>query len=140
MVQSYHVGQSWIYEAPKGFEESRIIIGAILTFAGHEPVICAAVTGAPMKNETGDVHPLTIPFLPFSKTAFDQTVKSYDGMKELPASFRENYKSWKTDQKGLGFINIPFKGLLRNMVDGLDEKSKQIKQTPNKAASIDRYQ
>lgn len=127
MVDNYSIGQSWIYNAPKGFEGSRIIIGAILTFAGHEPVICAAVTNAPMKNDEGGLHPLTIPFLPFSKSAFDQTVVSLDGPANLPASFNDNYKSWKTDQKGLGFINIPFKGLLRNMVDGLEQKQNEAK-------------
>ena len=137
MADSYTVGQSWIYEAPRGFEQSRIIIGAILTFASHEPVICASVTDAPMTNENGELQPLTIPFLPFSKTAFDQTVLHIDGTAVLPSSFRDNYKSWKTDQKGLGFINIPFKGLLRNMVDGLEEKSHQAKQDAGGIACIE---
>ena len=127
MADGYSVGQSWKYEAPRGFEDSRIIIGAILTFASHEPVICASVTSAPMKDENGNVQPLTIPFLPFSKTAFDQTVIDLEGTTEPPADFRDNYKSWKNDAKGLGFINIPFKGLLRDMVDGLDEKTKQAR-------------
>ena len=122
MAEGYSVGQSWIYEAPRGFEDSRIIIGAILTFASHEPVICASVTSAPMKDESGEVQPLTIPFLPFSKSAFDQTVLDLEGTKDVPAAFRENYKSWKRDAKGLGFINIPFKGLLRDMVEGLGEQ------------------
>lgn len=138
MTESYHVGQSWIYEAPKGFEGSRIIVGAILTFASHEPVICAAVTGAPMLNGQGTVQPLTIPFLPFSKSAFEQTVVRLDGTQDLPSSFNDNYKSWKTDQKGLGFINIPFKGLLRNMADGLEEKTKQASEpAPRRMACIE---
>ena len=128
MPESYCVGQAWTYEAPKGFESSRIVIGAILTFANHEPVICSAVTGAPMLDDQGNVQPLTIPFLPFSKSAFDQTVVRLDGDSELPQSFDESYESWKIDQKGLGFINIPFKGLLRNMVDDLEEKSKKASQ------------
>jgi len=136
MADNYSVGQSWIYEAPKGFECSRIIIGAILTFSSHEPVICAAVTNAPMKNDEGELHPLTIPFLPFSKSAFDQTVVRLDGPANLPSSFGENYKYWKTDQKGLGFINIPFKGLLRNMVDGLEQKQNEEKLNIKSIASI----
>jgi hypothetical protein len=125
MPENYRVGQAWTYEAPKGFESSRIIIGAILTFASHEPVICSAVTGAPMLDDMGKVQPLTIPFLPFSKSAFDQTVILPDGEGEIPTSFGDSYESWKTDAKGLGFINIPFKGLLRDMVDGLEEKSRK---------------
>ena len=91
MADKYSVGQSWTYEAPRGFEDSRIVIGAILTFASHQPVICAAVTQAPMRDENGNVQALTIPFLPFSKTAFDETVLQFDGSASLPASFRENY-------------------------------------------------
>ena len=126
MAQGYEVGQAWSYEAPNGFEHSRIIIGAILTFAHHEPVICCAVTGAPMVDKNGQMHALTIPFLPFSKTAFDQTVLVHEGEAELPEPFARNYQSWKTDQKGLGFINIPFRGLLRNMADGLAKKAGQV--------------
>ena len=137
MADAYHVGQSWTYEAPKGFEQSRIIIGAILTFAHHEPVICASVTDAPMRADSGDLQPLTIPFLPFSETAFKQTILAADGQAELPASFSANYKSWKTDQKGLGFINIPFKRLLRDMVDGLEQKSKSAQQTASGIGCIE---
>ena len=136
MADGYSVGQSWIYEAPRGFENSRIIIGAILTFASHEPVICASVTSAPMKDALGEVHPLTIPFLPFSKTAFDQTVLDLEGMKDIPLAFGENYRSWKNDEKGLGFINIPFKGLLRDMVEGLGEQQKAAQQKTGGIACI----
>ncbi|MCF6199961.1 MAG: hypothetical protein L3J67_11325 [Hyphomicrobiaceae bacterium] len=136
MADGYSVGQSWIYEAPRGFENSRIIIGAILTFASHEPVICASVTSAPMLDASGEVHPLTIPFLPFSKTAFDQTVLDLEGTKDVPEAFSENYKSWKRDAKGLGFINIPFKGLLRDMVEGLGEQQKNARQKTGDMACI----
>ncbi len=136
MADGYSVGQSWIYEAPRGFENSRIIIGAILTFASHEPVICAAVTSAPMKDQNGEVHPLTIPFLPFSKTAFDQTVLDLEGTIDVPEDFRENYKSWKRDAKGLGFINIPFKGLLRDMVEGLGDQQQNAREKTGGIACI----
>ncbi len=137
-AEEYGVGQSWIYEAPKGFDNSRIIVGAILTFSSHEPVICACVTSAPLKNSEGEVRPLTIPFLPFSKTAFDQTVMEKDGMAELPAGFMDNYKSWKTDARGLGFINIPFKDLLRNMADGLEQQQQAMQQKAGKIACIEK--
>ena len=124
MEQIYSVGQAWVYKAPKGFDESRIVVGAILTFARHDPVICAAVTQAPMLDSTGMVHPLTIPFLPFSKSAFDQTVLNIDGSLKLPKDFDSYYTCWKSDQKGLGYINTPFKSLLRNMAENLEETSR----------------
>lgn len=126
MPEKYAVGQAWTYEAPRGFENSRIVIGAILTFASHEPVICSLVTGAPMVNEGGEIEALTIPFLPFSKSAFDATVLAPDGAADVPAAFGECYGHWKTDAKGLGFINVPFKRLLRNMVDDLAEQRRQL--------------
>jgi len=128
MPDNYAVGQAWSYEAPRGFEQSRIVIGAILTFASHEPVICSAVMGAPMLNNSGEVEPLTIPFLPFSQSAFEQTVLELDGKIDVPETFRDCYKRWKTDLKGLGFINIPFKGLLKNMINDLDRQHQQTNQ------------
>lgn len=128
MPERYAVGQAWTYEAPHGFEHSRIVIGAILTFASHEPVICALVTGAPMLNATGELEPLTIPFLPFSKTAFDATVIEPAGDVEVPASFADSYRRWKTDERGLGFINVPFKRLLRNMVEDLAAERQKVAQ------------
>jgi len=139
MEQSYAVGQAWIYEAPKGFEGSRIIIGAILTFANHQPIICVAVTKAPMSDTSGCVQPLTIPFLPFSKIAFDQTVMTIDRSVQLPEDFISHYTSWKNDLKGLGFINIPFKGLLRSMNDELLKKEKQTTRSVNNITYLNNH-
>ena len=139
MEQSYVVGQAWIYEAPKGFEKSRIIIGAILTFANHQPIICAAVTKAPMSDINGMVRPLTIPFLPFSKTAFDETILTVDGSSTLPEEFNRHYTSWKNDLKGLGFIDIPFKGLLRSITDELHRSARPMTQSMNNITYINNY-
>ncbi len=119
MTDSYAVGQVWRFDAPKGFEDARLIIGAILTFAQHEPVICAAVTDAPMLDEKGKVKRMAIPFLPFSKSAFDQTVTSLEGQGEVPNFFHESYEKWKADKEGFGYLNVPFKGLLTSMVEDL---------------------
>ena len=136
MEQSYVVGQAWTYKAPRGFEKSRLIIGAILTFANHQPIICAAVTKAPMSDMNGRVQPLTIPFLPFSKIAFDQTVLNIDGSAQVPEGFKNHYTSWKNDFKGIGFINIPFKGLLRSMNDELLKKTQQRTRSINNITTI----
>ncbi|MCP4933580.1 MAG: hypothetical protein GY927_05105 [bacterium] len=139
MEQSYVVGQAWSYNAPPGFERSRIIIGAILTFASHQPIICVAVTKAPMSDTNGDVQPLTIPFLPFSKIAFDQTVMTIDRSAQLPENFSNHYTSWKNDLKGLGFINTPFKDLLRSMNDKLFEKEKQMTHAMNNITYLNNH-
>jgi hypothetical protein len=121
---SYALGQSWAYEAPRGFEKSRIVIGAILTFASFEPIICASVIGAPMLDDDGREREMLIPFLPFSRPAFARTVTSHKGKADIPAEFKTSYESWKNDEKGLCYLNVPFKGLLRQMADGLEEKQK----------------
>ena len=140
MEQSYVVGQAWSYKAPAGFERSRIIIGAILTFASHEPIICVAVTKAPMSDIEGRVQPLTIPFLPFSKNAFDQTVMTIGRSAPLPENFINHYTCWKNDLKGLGFINIPFKGLLRSINNELLEKEKQTMPSIDNITCINNFQ
>ncbi len=140
MEQSYVVGQAWTYKAPAGFEGSRIIIGAILTFANHEPIICVAVTKAPMSDMNGRVQSLTIPFLPFSKVAFDQTIKTIDHSTQLPQDFVNHYTSWKNDLKGLGFINIPFKGLLRSMNDELLKKEQRATRSIDNIICINNFQ
>ena len=73
-----------------------------------------------MLDSQGKVKRMAIPFLPFSKTAFDATVLEADqGAAKVPGFFRQSYDKWKADQKGIGYINIPFKGLLNNMVEDL---------------------
>ncbi len=136
MEQSYVVGQAWIFKAPQVFKESRLIIGAILTFTSHEPIICAAVTKAPMSDLRGRVQAITIPFLPFSKIAFDQTVLNIDGSAPLPKDFKDHYTSWKNDRKGIGFINIPFAGLLRSLNDELLKKARQTTNRVNNIVNI----
>ncbi len=36
---SLHAGQCWTYRAPSGYETSRIIIGAIVTFDGDRSIV-----------------------------------------------------------------------------------------------------
>ena len=44
MSNEYAVGQVWTWPIPEGFEDSRIIIGAVETLEDGEEVICIAAT------------------------------------------------------------------------------------------------
>jgi hypothetical protein len=41
----FRAGERWIYRPPNSFEHSRIVVGAVVTFADGQPIVCCAVTG-----------------------------------------------------------------------------------------------
>ncbi len=108
-------GQRWAYRAPAGHEDSRIVIGAIVRFDGHEPVICCSVTGAPSERPDS-TEPVTISFLPITESAFRQTVTEPDGTCELPEAFASELQGWGTDPRGLTFFTVPFEGSLDRLI------------------------
>lgn len=114
--QSFELGQSWSYRAPSGFEESRIVIGAILTFHDHEPVVCCAVNAAPRRLADGRIDRVTIPFLPMSEAALRASVTACDGLCEPPEGFADGLAMWRKDPRGLSIFTVPFEGLLDQMI------------------------
>ena len=119
MSESYALGQVWEYDAPRGLEDSRLVIGQILVFDEMEPVICCYLKDVPMLNPQGKVRKMPIPFLPFAKSAFDETITREDGVEEVADYFTDHYERWKQDQEGIGFIERPLKDLLQDLVAGL---------------------
>lgn len=109
-------GQRWTYNAPEGFEPSRIIIGAVLTFAEHEPVVCCTVTGAPQRLADGSLEAVTIPFIPITESAFRATVIERDGDSPAIPEFAPAFAGWRGDQRGLSFFTVPFEGFLDRMI------------------------
>ena len=114
--QTLELGQSWSYRAPAGFEASRLLIGAILTFHDHAPVICCAVSGAPRRLADGSVDRVTIPFLPMSEEALRASVVACDGVAEPPDGFASGLAEWRSDPRGLSMFTVPFEGLLDQMI------------------------
>ena len=108
-------GQCWAYRAPAGHDDSRIIIGAIVSFDGREPVICCSVTGAPSERPDA-VEAVTIPFLPITESAFRESVTGLDGTCELPETFTTELDGWRHDPRGLAFFTVPFEGSLDRMI------------------------
>lgn len=113
---AFEVGQTWSYRAPTGFEASRLLIGAILTFHDHTPVVCCAVSGAPRRLADGHFERVTIPFLPMSEEALRAGVISCDGVAELPDGFAAGLAEWRNDPRGLSIFTVPFEGLLDQMI------------------------
>ena len=109
-------GQRWLYATPAGFETSRIVIGAVVTFAEHEPVVCCIVEQAAQRTPTGGIERVTIPFLPMTQSAFQQTVSGADGTAEVPEVFTRHYASWREDARGLSYFTVPFFGFLDKMI------------------------
>lgn len=118
MTSTYQfaAGERWSYRPPRGFEDSRIVIGAVVSFTDHEPVICCAVQGAPRRLPDGRIESVTIPFLPISATALAASVTARDGEGNLPAGFAEAFQSWQNDSRGLSVFTVPFEGRLDALI------------------------
>lgn len=114
---NFAAGQSWSYRAPKGFETSRLLIGAIATFDGERNIICCAAIHAPRRHADGHLDMITIPFLPLTEAAFQASVVALDeGPAEIPESFVERLTEWSNDANGLTAFTVPFDGFLDQLI------------------------
>jgi hypothetical protein len=112
----FAAGQSWTYRAPRGFEASRLLIGAIATFDGDRNIICCAAIHAPKRHADGHLEMITVPFIPMTDAAFNASVIALDGEAELPEGFVEKLTEWSNDPKGLTAFTVPFDGFLDHMI------------------------
>ncbi len=115
-MPEYSAGDAWTYRTPQGYEASRLVIGAHLTFTEHEPVLCCAVTNAPVRQKDGSHQPGTIAFLPMTLEAFKQSVVSRDGEASLPKEFKSSLDAWQNDPRGLTYFTVFFEGHLEQMI------------------------
>ena len=114
---SYAAGQSWSYRAPEGFELSRIIIGAVVSFSGGKHILCCSITHAPRRRTDGTFDRVTIPFLPLSEDAFSASVVAMDPALAEPAEhFAQAFEVWRADAQGLTNFTVPFEGYLDRMI------------------------
>jgi hypothetical protein len=115
-IAEIEAGQCWTYRAPRGFEASRILVGATVKVKNNR-IICCSVVGAPKRIDAAPDEKRTIPFLPIVEGAFRATAVALDGYGELPAAFDEIYPRWRSDPLGLAAFTVPFMGFLENMLD-----------------------
>lgn len=113
---NFAAGQRWTYRAPPGFEASRIVIGAVVSFGAHDRVVCAAVAGAPRRLPDGTMDTVNIAFLPFSQAAFEATILAPDGMDAPPSAFNSEMEHWASDPRGLSTFTVPFDGFLDKLI------------------------
>lgn len=113
---TFAAGQCWTYRAPAGFESSRIVIGAIATFADGRHILCCSVLHAPRRRPDKTVDCVTIPFLPMSKDALAATVVAMEGHEPPAEHFREALEAWQADERGLTSFTVPFEGFLDRLI------------------------
>lgn len=115
-MTTFEAGQRWSYAAPADNAGSRIIIGAILEFAGGRRIAGCTVTGALQKASDGTVDHVTIPFLPMTLEALAETVLTLDGTGQLPDNFAAELDAWQHDARGATYFTVPFEGSLERMI------------------------
>jgi len=120
VTKNYEVGQSWAYETMTGFENSRILIGSIEDNPeAEEEIICITLTNAPMPRPDSSAPDMaTIPFIPFSRDAIDQSVKKLDGDEKLPDHFDDLHADWMKDTEGDEFLSISVPVFLDMLISG----------------------
>lgn len=114
--QTFTAGECWAYRAPKGFERSRIIVGAVVSSNENEQIVCCAVERAPRRLSDGRIETVTIPFLPMAQSALADSVEARDGHGDVPAGFQSAFDHWLNDPKGLTMFTVPFEGWLETLI------------------------
>ena len=112
----FRAGQRWCYRTPAGFEASRILIGAVVSFADREPIVCCAVPDAQRLLPDGRPDCVMVPFLPMTAGALAASVSVPDGEADLPADFAEAFTDWRDDPRGLVAFTVAFEGRLDLMI------------------------
>ena len=115
-MSSFAVGQMWSYRASAGLEDSRLIIGALLEFAAGDTIACCTVVGALQRRPDGTLERVTIPFLPMTVAALEQTVLARDGDGDVAPAFAAHFTAWHDDERGLSYFTVPFEGSLDRMI------------------------
>lgn len=113
---AFAAGQQWTYRAPPELQQSRLIIGAILTFEGRDSIICCSATCSLRQHPDGSLEAVSIPFIPMTETAFRASVLEQDGTAEPPAAFADELHIWSNDPRGLTIFTVPFEGQLDRMI------------------------
>lgn len=111
-METIAAGQSWKYRAPQGFEQSRLVVGAIVKFEVNESIVCCSVLDVPRGGKT-----VTFPFLPLTESAFRASILELDGVAEIPGSFASRLLQWAEDKEGMMAFKVPFAGSLDQMIE-----------------------
>ena len=113
-------GQAWRSAAPDGCDQFRLVVGAIVRFPEHSPVICCAAIGRRAcddGHETVAAPPATIAFIPMTEAAFRASITHLDSeQNELPDEFFDEFHKWHGDPRGMRVFDVIFEGALDRMI------------------------
>lgn len=109
-------GQCWQFDTSHGFDDARIIIGALVTPQQGERIICFTVTRAPTTLDGGIASDAMISFIPMTESAFRQTITEPDGSASPPPEFSDELQAWQSDERGLTIFTVPFDGCLDRLL------------------------
>ena len=122
MSKEFSVGQLWTYPSPEGFEDSRVLIGGIMSLENADDIICVSVLNAAVPRRQAQVSRATIPFLPFTRTAMEKTVLELDGSDEVPEEFDQAFEAWKDDTNAKDFFTVALPALLSELYFALQDE------------------
>lgn len=109
-------GQSWQFNATHGFDDARLIIGALVSLGDGKRIVCFSVTRAPTTLEGGVQSEAMISFIPMAERAFRETITELDGTNSPPPEFSKELESWRTDERGLTVFTVSFDGCLDRLL------------------------
>lgn len=109
-------GQCWTFDTSHGFDDARIIIGALVSPASGERIICFSVTRAPTVVDGGVQTDAMISFIPITESAFRHSVRACTGTAEPPREFADELYAWQADPRGLTIFTVPFDGCLDRLL------------------------
>ena len=112
----FATGQQWTYKTPKGYEKSRLVIGAVATCGDGQTIVCFSVCNVPQDARSGGTEGVTTPFIPMSEEAFRASVRDLVGEAEPPSGFSDALRAWREDERGLAVFTVPFEGSLDRMI------------------------
>jgi hypothetical protein len=109
-------GSTWTYRHVPGFEDSRLVIGALVRFEAGRDIACVSITGAPQRDHDGALVARDIPLLPMTVEALRATVVAQASPVAVPAGFADAFEAWQDDARGSTFFTVPFEGHLDRMI------------------------
>ena len=108
--------QSWQFNTSHGFDDARVVIGAIVSPSRGDRIVCFSVTRAPTTLDNGIKSEAMISFIPMAEPAFCATITNLDGEATPPPEFSDELAAWQSDERGLTVFTVAFDGCLDRLL------------------------
>jgi hypothetical protein len=124
-VQTFDVGQIWVYRARPGEPESRVLICRVESDDKLGRIVHIQVNGLRLKNKhAAGGYSDNIAHMPYSEDALKRCVTVVDSRTaSLPASFEEGYKEWRQafDEGKAGVWTLPLDEAISTMEEAMNQ-------------------